>query len=304
MMAAIMRGLKKNAAAIRLRSRAGLKRTTAFDKVLYVFLTLFALFMLLPIVYIFNHALKPYSELFVYPPNIFARNPTFQSFIELFVVTSSSVVPVTRYLFNSVVVAVLVVTATIVVSTLCAYPISKHKFPGHRAMFAVILLSLMFASETVQIPTYLVVVNLHLVDTYWGHILPHLAAPVSVFLMKQFIDQVPNELLEAAKVDGAREIRIFLQIVIPICMPAVATIAILSFQGTWNNITTSSLYMQDEAMKTFPFFLSTLTTGLVNTVARQGAAAAAALILFIPNFVIFLMFQRKVIATMAHSGIK
>jgi ABC-type glycerol-3-phosphate transport system permease component len=303
-MAAVINRMKKNAAALKLWRKSGLKRSNAFDKLLYIFLTLFALFMLLPIVYIFNHSLKPYSELFVYPPNIFARQPTFQSFIELFVVTSSSVIPVTRYLFNSVLVAVLVVICTVIVSSLCAYPISKHKFPGHKAMFSVILLSLMFAAETVHIPTYLVVVNLHLVDTYWAHILPLLAAPVSVFLMKQFIDQVPNELLEAAKVDGAKEIRIFLQIVMPICMPAVATIAILAFQGTWNNIQTSSLYMQDESMKTFPFFLSTLTNGLVNNVARQGAAAAAALIMFVPNFIIFLIFQRKVIATMAHSGIK
>jgi ABC-type glycerol-3-phosphate transport system permease component len=302
-MAAIVRRMKHAVSLTKLR-KSILVRSSTFDKLLYVSLTLFAMFMLLPIVYIFNHSLKPYSELFVYPPNILVREPTLQSFMELFIVTSSSVIPVTRYLFNSVIVAVLVVVGTIFVSTLCAYPLSKHKFPGHKALFAVILLSLMFASETVQIPSYLVVVNLHIIDTYWGHILPLLAAPVSVFLMKQFIDQVPNELLEAAKVDGAHEIRIFLQIVMPICVPAVATIAILAFQGTWNNVTSSSLYMQDEAMKTFPFFLSTLTNGLVNNVARQGAAAAAALIMFVPNFLIFLLFQRKVIATMAHSGIK
>jgi len=104
--------------------------------------------------------------------------------------------------------------------------------------------------------------------------------------------------------DGAREFTVFYKIVIPMIMPAVATVAILTFQSAWGNLETSRLFMQDESMKTFPFFLSTLTNGLANTVARQGAAAAAAVILFLPNFIIFLFFQRKVIATMAHSGIK
>ncbi|WP_127580325.1 carbohydrate ABC transporter permease [Paenibacillus koleovorans] len=286
------------------RRKTKIYSTDGFQKLLYLFMTFFSVFMLLPLFYIFNHSLKPFSELFIYPPNIFVRQPTVQNFVELFSITSTSVIPITRYLFNSIVVSAMVVISTIIVSSLCAYPISKHKFPGHRLLFAIILLSLMFAPETVAIPRYLVAVNLHIMDTYWGHVLPYLAAPVSVFLMKQFIDQVPNELIEAARIDGAREIMIFLRIVIPICMPAVATVSILAFQGIWSSTEASAMFMQDEAMKTFPFFLSTLTNGLANSVARQGAAAAAALILFLPNLIIFMIFQRKVIATMAHSGIK
>ncbi|MCK9862146.1 carbohydrate ABC transporter permease [Paenibacillus sp. ATY16] len=283
---------------------SGMNRTDGFQWMLYLILTLFSLFMLLPIVYIFNHSLKPYSELFAYPPAIFVQHPTFQNFRELFLISNSSLVPVSRYVFNSIFVAVVVVMGMIMVSSLCAYPLSKHKFPGHRLFFAIILLSLMFAPETVVIPRYLVVVRLHLMNTYWGHILPHLAAPVSVFLMKQFFDQVPNELLEAGKIDGASEWTLFSRVLMPLCMPAVATIAILSFQNSWANVESSSFFMQEESMRTFPFFLSTLTNGLANNIARQGAAAAATLILFLPNFIIFLLFQRKVIATMAHSGIK
>lgn len=291
-------------ASVRLRRKSRLNRVDGFQKFLYVLLTLLGLFMILPLVYIFNHALKPYQELFVYPPRIFVQEPTLQNFTELFIVTSSSVVPVTRYLFNSIVTTGLAVLLVTVISAMCAYPLSKHKFPGHRFLFATILLTLMFAPETVGIPRYLVVSKLGIMNTYWGHLLPLLAAPVSVFMMKQFVDQVPNELLEAAKMDGAREFTVFYKIVIPMIMPAVATVAILTFQSAWGNVETSRLFMQDESMKTFPFFLSTLTNGLANTVARQGAAAAAAVILFLPNFIIFLFFQRKVIATMAHSGIK
>ncbi|MFB9752871.1 carbohydrate ABC transporter permease [Paenibacillus hodogayensis] len=289
---------------IRTKRKNRLEKADSFQKALYILLTLLSIFMLIPLVFIFVQSLKPYQELFITPPRIYVEEPTFNNFRELFVLSSSSVVPVTRYLFNSIVVTILTVVGVVIVSALCAYPLSKHKFPGHKILFATILLTLMFAPETVGIPRYLVVSNLGIMNTYFGHLLPALAAPVSVFLMKQFVDQVPNELLEAAKMDGAREFTVFYRIVIPTIMPAVATVAILTFQGAWGNVESSRLFMQDESMKTFPFFLSTITTGAVNSVARQGAAAAAALILFLPNFIFFLFYQRKVIATMAHSGIK
>ncbi|MEI7025422.1 carbohydrate ABC transporter permease [Paenibacillus sp. y28] len=281
-----------------------LKAVDGFQQVLTVLLVLLSVFMLLPLVYIFNHALKPYHELFVYPPNFFVRGPTLDSFRELFLVASVSTVPMTRYLFNSVVISGLAVVGVTTVSALCAYPISKHSFPGNRLVFSTIILTLMFAPEAVQIPRYLVVSELGLMNTYLGHILPLVAMPVGVFLIKQFIDQLPGELLEAAKLDGASELQLFARIVLPVCMPAIATVAILTFQASWGNTETSTLFMQDDEMKNFPFFLTTLTNHLANNVARQGAAAAAALVMFVPNLIIFLLFQGKVIATMAHSGIK
>lgn len=286
------------------RQRMRWRQVDTTQKVLMVLLGLFGLFMLLPLIYIFNHALKPYSELFIFPPNIFVRQPTLHNFTELFVVTRDSVVPASRYLFNSVMIAFLGTGSVVVVSALCAYPLAKHKFPGHNVLFATIVLSLMFVQEAVNIPRYVVVANIGIMNTYWAHILPHVANTVGVFLMKQFMDQVPNELIEAGKIDGAREITIFLRIVVPITMPACATVAILSFQSIWGDVSTSTLFMQDDAMKTFPFFLSTITQNLANSVARQTAAAAAALIMFLPTLIMFLFFQRKVIATMAHSGIK
>ncbi|TDG00835.1 carbohydrate ABC transporter permease [Paenibacillus piri] len=286
------------------KRRTRLKRVDGFQIVLIALLSVLAVFMLLPIVYIVNHAFKPYHELFVYPPNFIVREPTLQNFTELFVVASNLTVPLSRYLFNSIVIAVIAVIGVTLVSAMCAYPISKHKFPGHKLVFAVIILTLMFAPEVMQIPRYLAVSHLGIMNTYWGHILPLLAMPVGVFLLKQFIDQLPNELLEAAKIDGAGEFLIFLRVVIPVCMPAVATVAILTFQSSWGNVETSSLFMQDDEMKNFPFFLTTLTNNQANIVARQGAAAAAALIMFVPNLLIFLFLQGKVIATMAHSGIK
>jgi ABC-type glycerol-3-phosphate transport system permease component len=118
------------------------------------------------------------------------------------------------------------------------------------------------------------------------------------------MDQLPDELLDSARMDGAKEFTLFVRIVIPIVMPAVATIGMIAFRSAWGDTETSTLFMQDDAMRTLPFFIDTLTSGMANSVARQGAAAAAALVLFLPNLIIFLAFQSKVISTMAHSGIK
>jgi ABC-type glycerol-3-phosphate transport system permease component len=292
----IIRWLKK--------SGRRLGRTDKFQLFLTMLLTLLAAFMLLPIVYLVNHALKPYYELFLYPPTFIAKQPTLQNFIDLIIVTGSSVVPMTRYLFNSIVVAILVVITSCSFSILCAYPLSKHHFPGKGAIFSGIIISLMFVPEMVAIPRYFVISQLGIINTYWGHVLPMVAMPVGVFLMKQFIDQIPNELIEASRVEGGKEFTIFTKIVIPLCMPAVATIGIISFQMTWGNDETSTLFMDNVTLKTMPFFVKTLTNQLSNNVANQGAAAAAALMLFIPNFAIFLLLQRKVISTMMPSGIK
>jgi ABC-type glycerol-3-phosphate transport system permease component len=289
-------------------SKAGARRRLIkLDKtqmMLMLFLTLVGIFMILPLFYIFNHALKPYSELFLYPPRIFVQQPTLTNFSEFFSLLKDSTIPASRYLFNSIVVAGLGTVSVVIVSALAAYPLSKHPFPGSKLLFSAIVISLMFVPEALQIPRYIVVAQLGIMDTYVGHILPHVAAPVSVFLVKQFMDQVPNDLIEAAKIDGAREFTVFMRIVIPVVMPSIATSSILTFQDIWNDTSTSTLFMQNDAMKTFPYYLSTLTNNLANSVARQGAVAAASLILFLPTLIIFLTFQRKVIATMAHSGIK
>lgn len=271
---------------------------------LLILLSLLAVFMLLPLVFIFNHAFKPLHELFLFPPTFFVKQATMQNFIDLLNASQDTFLPVTRFILNSVIVTVLSTVGMVVLGALCAYPLSKHPFPGRKLVFGTILLSIMIAVETMGIPRYIVVKYLGIMNTYWGHVLPILALPVGVFLMKQFMDQVPNELMEAAKLDGASEWRIFTRIMIPIVSPAMATITILSFQTAWGNSETSALFMQNDAMKTLPFYVESLTSNLANSVARQGVAAAASLIMFIPNLIIFLLSQRKVIQTMAHSGIK
>ncbi|WP_127580011.1 carbohydrate ABC transporter permease [Paenibacillus koleovorans] len=280
-------------------------KSKTVGRALFVALMLtFAGLMLLPIVYVFNHAFKPYHELFVYPPNFLVREPTVQNFIELLWITSNSVIPLSRYLFNSLFISAVTVAAVTLASAMCAYALAKHEFPGRTFLFSSVVLMLMFAPEVVQIPRYLVVSQLGLMNTYWGHVLPMVALPVGVFLLKQFMEQIPPALLESGRIDGANELTLLLRIVIPLSMPAVATVAILAFQNSWSNLETSTFFMQDDDMKTFPFFLSTLTNNLANNVARQGAAAVAALVILVPNLIFFVILQSKVVDTMAHSGIK
>lgn len=271
----------------------------------YAYLIPLAVFMVLPIVYIINHAFKPIDELFAFPPRFFVEKPTLQNFVDLFTQTNNSGIPVTRYLFNSIVVTFIVVVLSILFGTMAGYALSKLKFKFKKVIFEINTLALMFVPIAVTIPRYLFVESVGLIDSFWVHILPSLAMPVGLFLLKQFIDQIPNELIEAAKMDGASHFKIYRHIILPLVKPAIATVGILAFQFTWNSVETSNLYINDESLKTFAFYMSTLTSQTTgNTVAGQGIAAAASLLMFLPNLIIFIFLQSKVMNTMAHSGIK
>lgn len=272
----------------------------------YVVLVPLAAFMILPIIFIFSHAFKPPEELFAYPPRFFVINPTFKNFADLFNRFSTSGVPVSRYLFNSMTITLATVFISIFVSSMAAFALSKKRFGLKKTLFAINTVALMFVPIAVTIPRFLVIQRLNLLDTFWVHILPMLAMPVGLFLIKQFIDGIPNEVVEAAQIDGASDFNLYWTIILPMIRPAIATIAILTFQATWNNAEISNLYITQENLKTFAFYLTTLTstTAGANPVAGQGIAAAASLIMFLPNLIIFLILQSQVMSTMSHSGLK
>lgn len=271
----------------------------------YIILLPLSIIMLLPMVFIFSHAFKPPDELYAYPPKFFVTNPTFKNFTDLFSKMSASGIPVSRYLFNSIVITVTTIAASIVVSSTAAYSLSKKRFKLKKTLFAINTVALMFVPIAVSIPRFLIIEKLNLLDTFWVHILPALALPVGLFLIKQFIDGIPDEVIEAAQIDGATDLWIYWQIILPMIKPAIATIAILTFQATWNNTEASTLYINTESLKTFAYYLSTLTSATgANVVAGQGIAAAASLILFLPNLIIFILLQSQVMSTMSHSGLK
>ncbi|HBM79747.1 MAG: carbohydrate ABC transporter permease [Clostridiales bacterium] len=280
---------------------------TKFDKSqlkFYFILMPLAVFMLLPIIYIFSTAFKPLNELFAYPPRFFVRRPTMDNFKDIIGFMSQSGVPFSRYVINSLVSSVLVVIISVLICVSAGYVLSKKKFRGKKTLFAINTVSLMFVPAAVKIPRYLLIEKAGLLNNFLMLVLPLVAMPVGLFLVKQFIDQIPDSLIEAAKIDGANEYVILWKIVVPMVMPALMTVAILAFQNSWNTPEPSTLYINDDTLKTFAFYMSALTSQTGNTVAGQGMSAAAALILFVPNLVIFIMMQNKVLNTMAYSGIK
>lgn len=269
----------------------------------YIALTPMVLLSLLPILYIVFTAFKPIGELFAYPPKFITLRPTFDNFRKLFEASENTVFPLSMYLFNSVVSTVLVVFLGMAIALCAAYVLSKKRFRGREFIFKMNTLSMMFVATAVSIPRYLVVKEVGLLDSFFANVVPMLALPVGVFLLKQFVDQLPNALVEAAKIDGANDYQIIWKIVLPIVKPAMSTVAILLFQHSWNSMEASNLFINTESLKTFAFYMNSLSNS-GNGVAGVGMSAAAALLMFLPNVILFVIMQSKVMSTMAHSGLK
>jgi ABC-type glycerol-3-phosphate transport system permease component len=269
----------------------------------YLILLPMLLVTVLPLIFIVSHAFKPLDELYAYPPRIFASRLTFDNFRNLFLAATQTGVPFSRYLFNSIIVSTIVITLTILFGTLAAYSFSFLKYKGKKTLFAINQIAIMIVPVAVSVPRFIVMSSLGLTNNILAHVIPLIAMPVGVFLVKQFMDQVPRELYEASVIDGANKWQIYGQVVMPLVKPAIATIMILSFQAAWNNTETSDLFVNNEALKTLPYYFSTLTFG-VSSIAAQGMSAAANLMMFLPNIILFIILQNSVMNTMAYSGIK
>lgn len=264
------------------------------------FLLLCGLFMVLPIVYTFVSAFKPMTELFLYPPRFFVKNPTLDNFSAMFRLVANTRVPFERYLFNSVLVTVAGTVAGIILGSLAAYPMAKHKFRGRIFLYNFVVWVMLFRPEVSSVPQYIVISELNLIDTYIAQILPALSGSMSVFLMRQFmISSVPDSLLEAARIDGAGELRTFWTIVMPMTKPAWLTLSLFTFQTLWN--ATGTQYIFTETMKSLPTALKQISSA---GLARAGAASAISLVLMVPPIVLFLVTQSSVMETMSTSGIK
>jgi len=263
----------------------------------------FALLMLLPMIFIVSHAFKPYSELYSYPPTLIVKRPTLDSFIALFKLTSQSGVPLSRYLFNSIVQAVGVIFFTILLGSMASYSFSFLEYKGKKVLLALNQFAIMFVAVAVAVPRYYVMSKLHLTNNIFSLIIPLIAMPVGVFLLKQFMDQIPRELIDASKIDGATNWQIYRRVVMPLVKPALSTIAILSFQAAWNNTEAANLYINDESQKTLAYYFSTLSLGS-SGLANQGISAVATLLMFLPNLIFFIIVQNQVMNTMAYSGMK
>ncbi len=294
-----LRGEKIQVPKKHLISRRHPNRSVAGDIGIYLLLILFGVAMVFPLVYLIGSSLKPLDELFRFPPPVWPNNPTTDNFSDLFVTMGQSYVPFSRYLVNTVFITAVGTFGHLVIASMAAFVLAKYEFPGGKTFFAIVTTCLMFSGYVTGIPNYLIMSSLGMIDTYWALILPAFAAPIGLFLMKQFMEGLPTALIEAATIDGASQFRIFWSIVMPNVKPAWLTMIIFSVQGLWNTSAATVIY--SEAKKTLVYALSQIQAG---GIARTGQMAAANVIIVSVPILIFIFSQSRILETMASSGIK
>ncbi len=287
----------------RLRTRGHsvvLNRSRGGDAGITIILVIFGAFMFLPMLYVISQSLKPYNELFYFPPRFFPENPGLQNFASLFKLMGDSWVPFSRYVFNTVFISALGTFGNLALGSLAAYALSKIEFPGRKGFFSVIQYSLMISPTVTTLTSFIILSGLHLLDTVWSLIIPAWGSTLGLFLMKQFMDSnVSVPVLESARLDGASELRIFWEIAMPMVKPAWLTMIVYSFQGLWNS--GSSVYIYSEQHKTLNYAIFQITSA---GVARAGAAAAAVVFMMIVPILVFVFSQSQIVETMGSSGMK
>ena len=283
----------------RIKTKKRMSRSVGGDIALFLMLCLFGLFSAYPLVYSFCAAFKPLAELFIYPPKLFFQNPTLDNFKDLSMLLEDSWVPFSRYFFNTIWITLAGTVGHVVIASMAAYPLAKHKFPGSKIIFMMVVYSLMFAAQVTATPKYIIFSLVGLIDTQLAIIVPAFAYSLGLYLMKQFMQDIPTELIESAKIDGANEFQIYWKIVMPLVKPAWLTLIILLFQQLWNNDGGSFIY--SEQLKPLSYSLHQIVAG---GVARTGTASAVMLIMMIVPISVFVLSQSQIIETMAHSGMK
>lgn len=274
-------------------------RSIAGDIALYFFLFLVACIMVFPIVFAVSSALKPLDELYKFPPTIFPQHPTTDNFSDLFVTMGKSWVTFSRYLFNTVFITFAGTAGHLLIASMAAFVLAKYEFPGGQTFFKIVTVALMFTGYATAIPNYIILNKLGWIDTYWAIVIPAFASPMGLFLMKQFMEGLPTSLIEAAKIDGANEWRVFYGIVMPNVKPAWLTLIIFSVQGLWRN--NFQTYIFSEEKKMLPYALSQIQAG---GIARTGQAAAVLVVLMVVPIAIFIFSESQILETMASSGLK
>ena len=277
-----------------------LARSAGGDAGISVILVILGAFMFLPMVYVVMQSLKPLDELWMYPPRFYVMSPTLKNFKDLFTLMNISWVPFSRYIFNTVLVSVAGTAGHLFLASLAAYALAKIKFPGRDLMFQTVQMSLMFNATVTAITSFILMSALQWLDTYWALIVPAWCSSLGLYLMKQFMDtNVNDSVLESARLDGAKELKIFWIIAMPMVKPAWLTLIIYSFQGLWN--AGASMYIYSEQYKSFNYAIGQILAGGIK---RAGAGAASQVIMMLVPIIIFIISQSNIIETMGSSGMK
>jgi multiple sugar transport system permease protein len=263
----------------------------------YVLLSAGLVLMVGPFLWMVLGSLKPAADFLRFPPTFLPSAPTTDNYTRLF-----DQLDFPRFFFNSSVIALAVTVGTLVFCPMLGYSLAKLEWRGKRLVMGLVLATLMVPAGITLIPNFILMSNFGLVNTYPGLILPFLAGPFGVFLMRQFMLGVPNELLEAARMDGANELRVFRSVVMPIATPVLATLGILTFLGNWNSFIYPLVMAQEPQMYTLPVALATFATGQYQ--ADHGMLMAGSVILVVPVLIVFILFQRWITEGIATTGLK
>lgn len=239
-----------------------------------------------PLYWMFAGSFKIQRSAFAYPPELFPAEPTLDNWERLILDRPAFV-----WLFNSFVVAGGIAAASVITSAMAGYAFGKKKFPGRTVLFWMFLLTMMLPRQIYLIPLFILMRDFDWFNTYQGMIAPYIVYPFGIFLMRQYMQSIPDELLEAATIDGANELQLFFRIVAPLSMPALGAIAIFSFMAGWNDYIWQLVIVTDEDMMTLPVGISKLTASGVGS-ADIGVGMAGATFAFIPMLLVFLLFQR------------
>jgi len=282
------------------KSNHALNRSLGGDIAINTILIIFGAFMFIPMFYAIIQSLKPLDELWVFPPRFFVVNPTMKNYGDLFRLMSTSWVPFSRYIFNTILISIVATFGNLMFASLTAYALKKIKFPGANMLFRIVTLSLMFNATVTTITNFLTMSILGWVDTYLAIIVPWFCATLGLYLMGQFIEtSIPDSVVESGRLDGAGEFRIYWSLAMPNVKPAWLTLIIFTFQNVWNQ--GASIYIQSEQLKTFSYAIGQVLAG---GFVRAGAGAASTVIMMIVPIAVFVFSQSNIIETMATSGMK
>lgn len=263
---------------------------------LYAFLILGSVGMLVPFVWMILSALKPNNEIFTSPPTFLPKDPNWGNFVEAW---GSG--DFTQYFINTSIISVLTTVITLFICSLAGYTFAKFNFMGKKVLFLLFLGTMMIPMQVIMIPIFLMMSKIGLLNSYWSVILPLVANAYGVFLMRQFISTIPTELMEAARIDGCSEFRIFWQIILPLTKPALVTLGILTFLGAWNEFLWPLIMLDSPDMMTLQV---ALTQFQGQYEVKWNLLMAASALSMIPIVLIFIIFQRYLVEGIASSGVK
>ena len=274
----------------------GKNNITATDALRVVILVTAALVALVPIVWLVLGAFKTPTELSARPPSLLPESWGLSNYTDALTRFDFA-----TYLFNSTVVTIAATALTLAINSMAAYALAKYNFRGKNGLFLLTLATIMIPLQVILIPVYQVVASLGMVNTLWGLIIPAAATPTGVFILRQYMLSIPDELIEAARVDGSGEFRTFIQIVLPMCRPALAVVAILSIMWRWNDFLWPLVVAQSETVYTLPVALARFTA---EETVPFNLIIAMSVVSILPVIILFLFFQRQIVTGIANTGIK